>query len=83
MPRKKKAPPEPVGKKIKKARTAKKFSLDHVANETGFSIDYIKELEAGKRWKLTPGPCSRNRNPNCKAELKPKPSEQKTMPIRP
>ena len=48
MPRKKKTPPVPVGKKIKKARTAKKFSLDHVANETGFSIAYIKEVEAGK-----------------------------------
>ena len=48
MPRKKKTPPVPVGKKIKKARTAKKFSLDHVANETGFSTEYIKEIEAGK-----------------------------------
>jgi len=48
MPRKKKAPPLAVGKKIKTARTAKKFSLDHVANETGFSTQYIKEIEAGK-----------------------------------
>ena len=48
MPRKKKTPPVPVGKKIKKARTAKKISLDHVANETGFSTQYIKELETGK-----------------------------------
>ena len=48
MPRKKKTPPVPVGKKIKKARTSKKYSLNHVANETGFSIDYIKEVEAGK-----------------------------------
>ncbi len=48
MPRQKKAPPVPVGKKIKKARTAQKFSLDHVANETGFSIEYLKEVEAGK-----------------------------------
>jgi quercetin dioxygenase-like cupin family protein len=47
MPRKKKAP-VPVGTKIKRARTGKKFSLDHVANETGFSIDYLKEIEAGK-----------------------------------
>ncbi|MGD8521370.1 MAG: cupin domain-containing protein [Desulfobacterales bacterium] len=46
MPRKKKAP-VPVGTKIKKARTSKKFTLDHVANETGFSIDYLKEIEAG------------------------------------
>jgi len=48
MPRKKKTPPVSVGKKIKQARAAKKFSLDHVANETGFSIDYIKEVETGK-----------------------------------
>jgi quercetin dioxygenase-like cupin family protein len=47
MPRKKKAP-VPVGTKTKKARTSKKFTLDHVANETGFSIDYLKEIEAGK-----------------------------------
>ena len=48
MPRKKKAAPVPIGKKIKKARTSKKFSLDRVANETGFSIEYIKEVESGK-----------------------------------
>jgi quercetin dioxygenase-like cupin family protein len=48
MPRKKKAAPVPVGKKIKKARTAKKLTLDDVANETGFAIDYLKEIEAGK-----------------------------------
>lgn len=49
MPRKKKkAPPVPVGTKIKKARTSKKLSLDQVANETGFSIDYLKEIEAAK-----------------------------------
>ena len=48
MPRKKKAAPIPIGKKIKKARTSKKFSLDRVANETGFSIEYLKEVEGGK-----------------------------------
>ena len=48
MPRKKKAPPVPVGTKIKKARTSKKFTLDRVANETGFSIEYLKEVETGK-----------------------------------
>jgi transcriptional regulator with XRE-family HTH domain len=47
MPRKKKAS-VPVGRKIKRARTGKKFSLEHVANDTGFSIDYLKEIEAGK-----------------------------------
>jgi quercetin dioxygenase-like cupin family protein len=48
MPRKKKAAPTPIGKKIKKARTSKKFSLDHVANETGFSTEYLKEVESCK-----------------------------------
>jgi quercetin dioxygenase-like cupin family protein len=47
MPRKK-AARIPVGKKIKTARTKKKYTLDRVANETGFSIDYLKEIEAGK-----------------------------------
>jgi len=47
MPRKKTAR-VPVGKKIKKARTEKKYTLDRVANETGFSIDYLKEIETGK-----------------------------------
>ncbi|CAB1059017.1 Transcriptional regulator, MerR family [Olavius sp. associated proteobacterium Delta 1] len=48
MPRKKKAAPVPIGKKIKKARTSKKFSFDRVANETGFSTEYLKEVESGK-----------------------------------
>jgi quercetin dioxygenase-like cupin family protein len=48
MPRKKKAAPVPIGKKIKKARTSKKFTLDRVANETGFSTEYLKEVESGK-----------------------------------
>jgi quercetin dioxygenase-like cupin family protein len=48
MPRKKAIQPEPVGKKIKKARTQKKISLDQVANETGFTIEYLKEIESGK-----------------------------------
>ena len=39
----------PVGKKIKKERTRKKMSLDYVANETGFSIEYLKMIEAGKK----------------------------------
>ncbi|MBU0988313.1 MAG: cupin domain-containing protein [Proteobacteria bacterium] len=38
----------PVGKKIKKERVKKKMTLDRVANETGFSIDYLKRIEAGK-----------------------------------
>lgn len=37
-----------IGKKIKKVRTEKKFNIDQVANQTGLSTDYLKELEAGK-----------------------------------
>ena len=39
----------PVGKKIKKERLKKKMSLDRVANETGLSTDYLKEIEAGRK----------------------------------
>ncbi len=48
MPRKKRKKRVPVGQKIKKARTGKKMTLDRLANETGFSIDYLKEIESGK-----------------------------------
>ena len=37
-----------VGAKIKKARTAKKLGYEQLANETGFSVDYLKEIESGK-----------------------------------
>jgi quercetin dioxygenase-like cupin family protein len=48
MPRRKVVKQVPVGKKIKKARTSKKKKLDQLANETGFSIDYLKDIESGK-----------------------------------
>ena len=48
MSRKKSPATVPVGKKIKKARTQKKVSFTTLANETGFSVDYIKDIEAGK-----------------------------------
>jgi quercetin dioxygenase-like cupin family protein len=48
MPRKKVKKRVPVGQKIKKARTGKKMTLDRVANETGFAIDYLKDIESGK-----------------------------------
>ncbi len=48
MPRKKAEKLVPIGKKIKKARTSKKITLDALANETGFSVDYIKSVESGK-----------------------------------
>jgi len=37
-----------IGKKIKKARTGKKLAFDQLANETGFSVEYLKEIESGK-----------------------------------
>jgi quercetin dioxygenase-like cupin family protein len=51
MPPKKTGRLLPVGKKIKKARTDKKMTYETLANETGFSIDFLKKVEAGK---LTP-----------------------------
>ena len=47
MPRKK-ATPTPVGQKIRKARLKKKITLEQVANDTGCSVDYLKEMESGK-----------------------------------
>ncbi|MGE0085094.1 MAG: helix-turn-helix domain-containing protein [Desulfococcaceae bacterium] len=38
----------PVGKKIKKVRTEKNITLEMVANETGYAVDYLKDVEAGK-----------------------------------
>lgn len=46
--RKKMSKPTPVGKRIKTVRTRKKMSLDQVANDTGCSIDYLKQVECGK-----------------------------------
>jgi len=48
MPKKKAKSPEPLGKKIKKARLDKNLTLDNLANETGLSIEYIKKMESGK-----------------------------------
>ena len=48
MPKTKLSTPTPVGKKIKKVRTQKKMTLDQVANDTGCSIDYLKQVESGK-----------------------------------
>ncbi len=38
----------PVGKRIKQARQKKKVTYEALANETGFSVDYLKRVEAGK-----------------------------------
>ncbi len=48
MAQKKKKAPTPVGKKIKQVRTKKKMTLDQVANDTGCSIDYLKQVESGR-----------------------------------
>jgi len=40
--------PAPIGKRIKSLRTRKKLSLDQLANDTGCSIDYLKQIESGK-----------------------------------
>ena len=39
---------EPIGRKIKRARDSKTIPLERVANETGFSVAYLREVEAGK-----------------------------------
>lgn len=45
MPRPKKA--SPIGQRIKSARSRKKMTLDQLANETGCSTDFLKEVETG------------------------------------
>jgi quercetin dioxygenase-like cupin family protein len=40
---------ESVGQKIKQVRSKKNITLDTIANDTGFSIDYLKKIEAGKK----------------------------------
>jgi quercetin dioxygenase-like cupin family protein/DNA-binding transcriptional regulator YiaG len=37
-----------ISKKIKAARLAKELSLDQIANETGFTLSYLKDIEAGR-----------------------------------
>lgn len=45
---KKKGSPHSVSVQIKAARKAKDLSLDQIANETGFAVAYLKDIEAGK-----------------------------------
>ncbi|MBN1612927.1 MAG: helix-turn-helix transcriptional regulator [Deltaproteobacteria bacterium] len=45
---KKKATTTSISKKIKTARLAKRISLDQIANETGFALSYLKDIEAGR-----------------------------------
>ena len=49
MAKKKPSAPVPIGKKIKKVRLEKKMTLDLVANNTGCSVDYLKNVENGKK----------------------------------
>jgi quercetin dioxygenase-like cupin family protein len=49
MPRKPKSGDTPIGQRIKAARLKKEISLEEIANETGFSIDDLKKIEAGKK----------------------------------
>ncbi|MGE5256722.1 MAG: helix-turn-helix domain-containing protein [Hyphomicrobiales bacterium] len=47
MPKAKRTQRVSIGGKIRKARVEKSIPLERVANETGFSIDYLKGVEAG------------------------------------
>ena len=47
MPKAKKSQRESIGRKIRATRIDKDIPLERVANETGFSIDYLREVEAG------------------------------------
>ena len=38
----------PIGRRLKDIRATKGLSLDYLANETGFSIDYISRVEKGE-----------------------------------
>ncbi|VEN72931.1 XRE family transcriptional regulator [Candidatus Desulfarcum epimagneticum] len=38
----------PVGKRIKKIRTEKSISFERLANDTGFSVEYLKRMEKGE-----------------------------------
>jgi mannose-6-phosphate isomerase-like protein (cupin superfamily) len=48
MPKTKKPQRMPIGGKIKHVRESKKVPLERIANETGFAVDYLKQIEAGK-----------------------------------
>ena len=47
MPKAKKPQRASIGSKIRKVRIDKNVPLERIANETGFSIDYLKEVESG------------------------------------
>jgi len=47
MARKKKDELQPIGKKIKDVRLEKKIDFDVIANETGLSVEFLKNVESG------------------------------------
>lgn len=47
-PKPKTPPRVPIGGKIKRVRVDKNVPLERIANETGFSVAYLKEVETGK-----------------------------------
>ncbi|MBU2647838.1 XRE family transcriptional regulator [bacterium] len=49
MAGKKSGQTDSVGKKIKKTRLSKNISLENIANDTGFSTEYLKEIESGSK----------------------------------
>ena len=49
MPRKKTATPNPVGKRIRKARLDWHLTLDNLDNQTGLSVAYLKKIEASDK----------------------------------
>ncbi|NNF97939.1 MAG: helix-turn-helix transcriptional regulator [Desulfobacteraceae bacterium] len=48
MPKKKAGAFTPVGKKIKTARLEQNLTYENIANDTGFSIEFLKNVENGK-----------------------------------
>jgi quercetin dioxygenase-like cupin family protein len=48
MPPRKTGVRTPVGKRIKLVRQKKKITFEMLANETGFSVEYLKRIESGK-----------------------------------
>ncbi len=46
MPKKKVDTLVPLGNRIKKARTNKKIKLKSLANDTGYSVEYLSQIEA-------------------------------------
>jgi len=73
----------PVSRKIKNARLQKDLSLERVANETGFAVRYLKDIEDGriappvgallqiaKALQIDSGSLLREQTPSCKPRVK-------------